>query len=971
MDDRNLDKKFTNKGYSPRKTFTSNFYSNNKMSELIEKEKDFEFNQKLLESNFNINDAYIAIMSSDLNEDSDIESDLKNKSNRNTTNKKKNKNKPKINEKNKFSVESQADLINLGITPGKLVLNNKNSLYKKETFNNKIASEIQDRDSVNLQLRNSIEYSAEKNKNLNIKNEKELNDKNSINFNEEKDVINMNNCNYNKNFKDEKINLRKTINNVSLNNKNVFLSNYGEKDKIKFKTFKESESYNSQKLVFRTTNSSIDKKYNSIKIFGNNLNSDLKLLKEKESRNGNPKSNGSENAVSKFNNKELNNQSSFIGVRTNYNKFILNNKTDQNSNLLKNTFKDISSYNSKNKQTLDEYSTIKITECSVNPFWSSPLIHKKLTENEIALKYNRDLRIQKKYETLKENFLSNRIKLQEDNSSSEEEMKIKYKDYQGKKKLKKDPKKFTISCDSKDKIKKNPESAIQKDSIHKKDSIISNHTSTFNKLTTFNKTMKPSKTNKMNITEYDINQNSNVNIKASQNKEKEEKSQFNFTSNMFFKKNSTIKNIGYNSNNINQPDITANNNSKIKIIENLYEKVTDDKKQNRYENLKHSKKKSDFNSTINQSLENIKTSPFRHNFEKQNSSIIRLVKTDKERSKYEQVENEVKIKNIRTIQNINHEGNENFYSKNNNFCHNVNQIENNNITNVKIHNKEYLISTISESPRTNRGFGKKVKNEPDSIKNNVFDIYKDKEEIVKSKSNLNKFNTIGSENIELDSNYFNIDIASKHRCESIRDKLITPFSQRSSVASTILINKISNIECRTNKIKRTFKENIQGYKKIEELDKEKAPPLEHKVLRVSKKPKTARTNVVMIPSSVEEKRKNFVNLSENRRNLLKMADFIENMNDKLVLKLKDEIEVQYYKHAMKNGLVELDDILEKKYEKVVKHNGILESMTLKTRRLENSIFNTRTKIEEKHFTKNERDAMNKKNNVKIKRKIVI
>ncbi len=107
-------------------------FQNNKINDLIEKEKDNEFNRKLYEVNFNINDAFNHIMTTNFNEESIVEGKKKSTKNNTARNKKKKTTKYDSG----FSPIKQTDLMELGINPNVKpqlrILNNKKDQNNKE-----------------------------------------------------------------------------------------------------------------------------------------------------------------------------------------------------------------------------------------------------------------------------------------------------------------------------------------------------------------------------------------------------------------------------------------------------------------------------------------------------------------------------------------------------------------------------------------------------------------------------------------------------------------------------------------------------------------------------------------------------------------------------------------------------------------------------------------------------------------------
>jgi hypothetical protein len=225
----------------------------------------------------------------------------------------------------------------------------------------------------------------------------------------------------------------------------------------------------------------------------------------------------------------------------------------------------------------------------------------------------------------------------------------------------------------------------------------------------------------------------------------------------------------------------------------------------------------------------------------------------------------------------------------------------------------------------------------------------------KSQPKCIKINNCKNNKSENKNDIKNQEYSVTRKFESLKENLNSPFSN--NTPSNLLINSVKNIENNTHKITKSLSKNIEKYKTIKQLEKKKEDSDEQTYLTINKKEKVTRKRNFIILSSVEERKSNFTNLSENRRSLLKMADFIEGMNDKIVLELKTQIEGQYKKAAQMNGLININELMEKKYSKILNNRNVLTKMTIEAKKLENTILNTRSKIENKYFTTQEREKM--------------
>lgn len=231
---------------------------------------------------------------------------------------------------------------------------------------------------------------------------------------------------------------------------------------------------------------------------------------------------------------------------------------------------------------------------------------------------------------------------------------------------------------------------------------------------------------------------------------------------------------------------------------------------------------------------------------------------------------------------------------------------------------------------------------------NFFNIEKDKNNLLPPQlKEQNKNNPVKNFDINTCSGYYSMNIENKKNLELKRQTLFTPES-KSSLSPEILMKSINRIQNKTKKITKSLSKNMNNYKLKQEA-KQKEEIDERVLLKLKKKPRTANNRVVLISSSVEEKRKNFSNLSENRKSLLEIAEFIESMNDKIVFELKDDVEKRYKLSAMKNGLVNVRELYHNKYSKLFKNSSVLDDMTLKTKQLENKMLKIRSHIEEKYF----------------------
>ena len=87
------------------------------------------------------------------------------------------------------------------------------------------------------------------------------------------------------------------------------------------------------------------------------------------------------------------------------------------------------------------------------------------------------------------------------------------------------------------------------------------------------------------------------------------------------------------------------------------------------------------------------------------------------------------------------------------------------------------------------------------------------------------------------------------------------------------------------------------------------------------------------------------------------------MNDKIVYNLRDQITKQYEASAMKTKLIKIDELIKNKYSNFMENNNKLFNISLKRKKLENSVRSTRF-----NFEKNFMNKDNQKTKSKIKSK---
>lgn len=194
------------------------------------------------------------------------------------------------------------------------------------------------------------------------------------------------------------------------------------------------------------------------------------------------------------------------------------------------------------------------------------------------------------------------------------------------------------------------------------------------------------------------------------------------------------------------------------------------------------------------------------------------------------------------------------------------------------------------------------------------------------------------------------------KIQALREKVLTPCSkqsQKTSINPHNFIRSINNIEQKTQKITKSFSNNFTKYKNIENV-KGKNEDDENIYLKLPKKSNKIKKKVFMVSSSVEEQRKNFTHLSENKKNLLQIADFIESMNDKIIVNLKDDLERQYKKSAEKIGLIDLSEIMKNKLSSIFKRENKLYDLIIKSKQMKNSLLNTMGNIERKYLDKKQK-----------------
>jgi len=838
-------------------------FQNNKINDLIEKEKDNEFNRKLYEVNFNINDAFNHIMTTNFNEESIVEGKKKSTKNNTARNKKKKTTKYDSG----FSPIKQTDLMELGINPNVKpqlrILNNKKDQNNKEV----------NYPNSNYQQNNDI---ISRNDNSTETNHIRLGTANPINHN---------------------LNFNKFI----LNNQksSFFLENNKSLTKL----------VKTQSMIEEGP-----KKILSIK-----TNSNFFSYSNKNSGNIQRISNLH---VSNFNNSNENNFYPIDKRNTNFSKFLIKNKDNLS----------IDSYDKIPKLTKDVIGELN-NNIKQRDIHTSTMKKKNIN---LAI-FNKDKIMLKRYESLKENFFNENYNKNSDSSSEEKEKRFKnsIKTAKNMKKLFKENKNFLAKkplnsygiepCvnkfESKIITEENKKHLKTKynDSTH--DTIISKEKNQKKNDTLTNRDNDKFENSESKISgKFKINQENKIINNQFINMQRIEKFQRNRKS--------------YTADNFNN-----SRNTDIKKI-NIEDTIFNDNKQ---KSEKKNRKKFEMLFQIKENQKKKTPSALleleRHQINiKTNESLL------KDTFKTVNNQKETKRRIIETGKSsLNH-----FQY----FCSDDNN------------SKQDIFS--NKRPSTNH-FSKNIQH---IKKQEIYDYQSQTGQINTTKSRSLNPSAIKNENKEINLYYQN-DTANNKKFDNMRNCLYTPFSNNSSTKSNLLINSISNIEKKTKNINRSLNKNIKKYRNLDELSKKKEIPPEQKCLKLIKNPKSLRRKIVMIPSSVEEKKKNLINLSENTRSLLKMADFIESMNNKIVLKLKNEIESQYRKAALKNGLINLNEILQNKYSKIENRKNNLKNITIETRRLENSILNTRNKIEEKHFSIKERENLNLKNNVKIKNTLKI
>jgi hypothetical protein len=696
-----------------------------------------------------------------------------------------------------------------------------------------------------------------------------------------------------------------------------------------------------------------------------------------------------------------NNQLS-LSTKTNYNNFLSKNKINNGfiqHQQYKEDNEEVKNI-SLNKAQKDNDVRVLISPCTNLAY--NYFQKRKKTEDEIALKYNKDLQTLKKYETLRENFFRNNNSIKND-SSTDEDLTEFIHNIRGSNinKLKNTPIKENINNN----FNKTSSGLNTLKSINEIDETKKKSTN-LNKLSPNNNIIV--RESKASLNNFGCE--SSISIGHKQNTiEKDERSKINFS--MDFLKNKKQLNCE----NIiiiesNEDEYPSHRNLKNN---NIINKINNQNEQQ--EGIKSSKVKIDIRFEKKLKSEKNLPSSFISRCETRQGKIENLIKAESD-----SIENfeENKIKKHKKRDFINKDPlakqNEHFY-KNDIACNdnNQNQLNKNKNNNLNlILNNELNHITASNSnkrPGTNNfnsiksiisaKNSKKIQNSNQEDNKNYYavnDEYNlnsingnqrksDRQNIItnlKSKSNiknktsliidtadLNPFHPINHNinNNQNTNNYF-FNLSNKQRWDNLSENHANPKTHRSSVTSNILLNSISKIELKTNKITKSISKNIQKYKSIQEISAtKKEEPQEQKYLKISKKPRAAKLKMLMISSSVDEKRKNFSNLSKNTQSLLKIADFIEGMNEKVVLEFKSDIEKQNKKSALKNGLLNLNEIMGKKYENILKGNDVLENLTVKTRKLENSIFNTRSKFEQKYFTEEQKKNFQKKGNSKVKK----
>jgi hypothetical protein len=277
-----------------------------------------------------------------------------------------------------------------------------------------------------------------------------------------------------------------------------------------------------------------------------------------------------------------------------------------------------------------------------------------------------------------------------------------------------------------------------------------------------------------------------------------------------------------------------------------------------------------------------------------------------------------------------------------------NKIANRNIMGSKNSNKtsSYISFKIPSVRDLNyRNSKEKSHNDFINFKENEY-IKKTKLDGIQEKINLNK-NFSEDEQIKL---------------KYIREKLVTPSKNINENKYDInpynFIRSISNIQNKTKNIAKLYNKKIKNYKNPVNIVKNVED--EHDIyLKIPKKSKLLRNKVVMVSSCVEEHRKNYTNLSENKRQLLEIVDFINAMNDEKALNLKENLLLLYKNSEKKNGLIELPELMKEKMKLIFKGENNLNDIILKNKQMKNDLLITRREIKNKYF---KNDKKNKPKN---------
>jgi len=981
-----------------------NFYVNNKVNDMNEKEKDLELNKKLIECNFNINDAFNVIMSSNIADDSIIE-----KNQNKTVKKNPNKNNKKRKTEKNFN---QADLMDLGILGGKIKIQRRMTMIRKESQKSIDNNESYDRNKnneVNKRRKNSsIDYEA---------NFKDTGNENMWNkF--RKDVTTGNISNFQPRFQNSQKNFWRKDSNFS-NKNNIHILNNDLKvnaaanldsDRVKKKSNIESKRINNYKFKNSSNSNSrpSPNRNNNKEAYFNNENNEAKaILNISSNTNKNNfynwnnfiKKNSlniSDRTFSSMNVRKLNlnNKRDTFTTNENYNKFLSNEKPqqEQEEETLKLT---ITKDEAENKTFSRLFRTAKIN----NEIYNSFRLRK--TREEVSLKHDKNLRTDKKYDNLKEKYFSKNNSIRKDSIANE------------------DLNNF-FDC------KKVIEIEIhEKNNNSNTINIKKNLNKTGGYFSTFNQNAKKSEAKLQSVTipikniKKQFSSNSNIifnrEILKSTNNFSPTQSRKHKTQNESSREaiDERLKN-NFSTNAKIKPNSLINNNNNIKIIENSeeyssfinnnnvninYNPKTQKEKKEQLKSFKRTKAQFDlrtekknkkgenlpqaFISRSEKRLSNIENQmKLELNMKENAEENTTKIKKDKKFNRYLCVEKPNEYSqgfdknDLNTVASASSKKKtctrdiNNIYRKkptlnriNNRYNNlvgdvNINYLRHNIFYNDNINNYKNQINSIDENQNENET----QKNKTTSCKLNTKITINKKTDLMIDTGNLN---SLKHNNLSINNDlFFNTANTNNHHLEKLRETLVTPQTQKSSsITSNVLLNSINRIETKTNKITKSLSKHVQKYQSVHELSAAKIDILQDKnYLTIIKKPKTSRPRIIMISSSVEEKRKNFTNLSENRRSLLKIGDFIETMNDKIALNFKSDIEREYKKSAMKNGLVDLNEILDKKYQKIMQNSDVLENISIKTKRLENSIFSTRNKIEKKYFTEEGRkNQKNKKN----------